>query len=659
MKKVNYKRKITALLLISVFSLSNIIFFEEIKLQNENCRSTTLSENQELMTPKKSDFLMVSVSPTSASKTISDTQQTFTYDLRDILDAYGGEWFIAIDSDPYVSQGFYSLSWSMSEKLYMDTVTYTSDTGLSIGTYNIHAKFTSTYGDVFEDATLQITNNPPPAPDNVNTYENPCYDGTASITWDKSLGATKYQLYEATSSGGAYSAIGPELGDVGSTTVSKTSEQTRFYKVKAGEVSGAWSSLSSSYAEISWSKPNSPTLSSPTTQTVYNNNSFSVTRASVGSYVDGFDWEVSIDGGTYADWSTSSLSTLSYNPPAGDHTYRFRLRVRNANFGVWSDYGESGIITISSPSTPLNFQVSEETCYDGLVTFSWTATTGATSYSLYEATTSDGTYTEIDSSIIESTTSIQKSSEDVLFFKLKAVNDVGESDFTGFIEVIWSAPETPIITTPITQTVYTTDLISVTRDSVEIYVDEFDWEISIDGEAYENLSTSILNSVSYNPPEEDHTYQFRLRVRNSEFGIWSEYGYSGILSIILADTDKPVINSPDDISYISTTTGNNITWTVSDNNPYQFQLFIDEIGQGVNIWDENELVFNIDGLSIGSHNVTLWICDNEGNWVQDQVNVTVINGQIPSKFSGLAIGSISAIFILGIMISIFIIKRKK
>ncbi|QEE16958.1 hypothetical protein DSAG12_02789 [Promethearchaeum syntrophicum] len=1074
-KKLKYIPKVIVLVLISTFLFSDVFLSEGGKFQDDETISKEFSEIQEnnlenmKNTPKSSTTVTLRPNSNIApyewspysytyvddttpdnsfigtdeygdntdvehgysnmpSDTISVSAITFYVRAREFLDC-GVSMYPKI-SDAYLS-GYttdVTTSWVTYSHTWYGTWTKTAIDGMSFKLNSIVRPYLDalcvdqiycvvTYASSLPD--------PPASPTNVNTNENPCYDGTASITWTKSPGATKYQLYEATSSGGTYSPIGSELGDVSSTTVSKTSEQTRFYKVTAGNTAG-WSGYSSSYAEISWSKPNSPTLSSPTTQTLYNHNSFSVTRASVGSYVDGFDWEVSIDGGTYADWSTSSLSTLSYNPPAGDHTYRFRLRVRNANFGVWSDYGESGIITISSPSTPLNFQVSEETCYDGLVTFSWTATTGATSYSLYEATTSDGTYTEIETGItesttqvskstenilyyklkalndvgesdfsgfievswlkpnsptlsspttqtiynhdsisvirdsvgayvdgfdwevsidggtyadwstsslstlsynppagdhtyqfrlrvrnvnfgvwsdygesgiitisspstplnfqvseetcydglvtfswtattgatsyslyeattsdgtyteietgiIESTTQVSKSAENILYYKLKALNDVGESDFSGFIEVTWSKPDSPTLTSPTTETVYNLDSISVIRDSVGAYVDEYDWEVSIDGEAYTDWSTSSLSTLSYNPPTgdhtyqfrlsvrnvnfgvwsdygesgiitvslssipmnvqtsesicydgsvqiswdvvtgatnytlyeattsdgtytpiitdiietsiiiskttietkyykikavnqvgesdfseyvsvswsapetpsitspitevvdndspflvirdsvgvyvdefnweicidggayvnwsmselnnlsydpvaEDHTYQFRLRVKNSEFGIWSDYGYSGILTIILLDTECPLIDSPADLTYTYNTIGHNITWSVSDSNPYQYQLFINGIGQGLNPWDGSNLSFNVDGFSIGNYNVTLWVSDIEGNWAQDQVNVTVESEFI---ISGYAIGSLSAIFLIGVFMSIFIIKRKR
>ncbi len=886
---MNYKSKFITLVLLSTILFSNVIFLNEMIFQDDNVNSEGLSENQVnnfdniKKIPKSSDTITLrpnsDIAPyewspytyANVDESSPDGLYVATVENGDNTDVEHGFQDMPSDTVSVSSITFYihakrigtcGLGWSPkvagsylsshAATLTTDYVTYShtwtgswskSDIDGMSFKLNVIAMFglEIIYVDqIYCEVTYSTPIIPPAAPTSVATNENPCYDGTTMITWTKSSGATKYYLYEATTSGGIYAIIGSELGDVASTSVSKPSVQTRYYKVRAGN-DGGWSSLSESYATVSWSRPPIPSLTAPITQTVYAHSSFTVARSAVGTYVDEFDWEISIDGGTYVDWSSSSSSTLFYDPPTGDHTYQFRLRVKNNVFDQWSGYGSSGIITVSTPSTPLNFQVSEETCYDGSVIFSWTATSGASSYTLFEATTSDGTYNVIRSGITETTTTLSKDAEDTLYYKLKAVNNVGDSDFSGLIEVTWSVPDLPTISSPVTQTVYThssfsvirdsvesyvdgfeweisidggsytfwsssslstlsydpsaeyhtyqfklrvknnvfdlwsgygyseivtvstssiplnvqtsesicydgsviiswdavaeatnytlyeattsdgeytaiiTDIIetsiivleptngtryyevtalndvgesdfsdyisvswsapntptitspitevvdnhlsfSVIRDSVGSYVDEFDWEISIDGGIYTDWSTSDYLTLSYDPVEEDHTYQFRLRVKNNDFGVWSEYGYSGILTITLLDTSFPLIDSPEDVTYIYGTTGHEITWSVSDSNPNQYQLFIDGVGQGINSWDGSDLTFNIDGLSKGTHNLTLSVGDIEGYWALDQVDVTVIK---ENGIPGYEIGSLSAIFLISIIVSIFVAKRKR
>ncbi len=523
--------KIITSFLISIFLFSNIIFVEEIRFQDDNANSKGLSENQTLIAPEPSGDLYVIVSPGSASKTYGNTQ-TFSYSLSDMLEGYSGEWWIAIDGGAWVSQGTWTLIWENGMGTYYNVTYYTTSSDLSCGNHVVHARFYSLgNADEYKDATIEIV---PSVPTDVNTNDNPCYNGTALITWTKSSEATNYQLYEADASDGLYSEIGSELGDVSSASVLKHSEQTKFYKVSAGN-NFVWSANSTSFAQVTWLKPETPTITSPITQTKYTQEPISVIRDPVESYVDEFDWEISIDGGVYTDWNTSTLDTVIYDPAGGNHTCQFGLRVRNINFGVWTEYCYSGIVTLSTSSVPLNIQTSESICYNGSVIISWDTVSEATNYTLYEATTVDGEYAAIITGILETSTNVSKTTNETLYFKVKAINEVGESDFSDYVSVSWSAPETPTITSPITEVVDYRPSFSVIRDSVESYVDEYDWETSIDGGAYVNWSTGELNTLTYDTIEGNHTYQFRLRVRNSDFGIWSDYGYSGILTIIEAD----------------------------------------------------------------------------------------------------------------------------
>jgi len=101
---------------------------------------------------------------------------------------------------------------------------------------------------IYVEVTYTIA---PLPPTSVNTSETPCYDGTSVINWTKAGGATKYRIYESTTSGGSYVAIGSELGDVatGPTDYEDDPPKTRYYKVKAGNVAG-WSALSTTYATV-------------------------------------------------------------------------------------------------------------------------------------------------------------------------------------------------------------------------------------------------------------------------------------------------------------------------------------------------------------------------------------------------------------------------
>jgi len=57
--------------------------------------------------------------------------------------------------------------------------------------------------------------------------------------------------------------------------------------------------------------------------------------------------------------------------------------------------------------------------------------------------------------------------------------------------------------------------------------------------------------------------------------------------------------------------------------PAYYELSIDGIGQGLHLWGGSVMTFNIDGLDLGVHFVSLQLTDTVDNMVQDNVEVTV------------------------------------
>jgi len=126
-----------------------------------------------------------------------------------------------------------------------------TDTETTSVTMYYKVKAGNTYGwSDLSDTYATVVFIPPSPPTSVDTSESPCEDGQSTITWTKSTNTTKNRIYESTTSGGSYSAIGSELGDVseGPTDV-ETVAQTLYYKLKAGN-GDLWSDLSATYATV-------------------------------------------------------------------------------------------------------------------------------------------------------------------------------------------------------------------------------------------------------------------------------------------------------------------------------------------------------------------------------------------------------------------------
>ncbi len=110
---------------------------------------------------------------------------------------------------------------------------------------------------------------------------------------------------------------------------------------------------------------------------------------------------------------------------------------------------------------------------------------------------------------------------------------------------------------------------------------------------------------------------------------------------------KPKVLASTDMTYVQGTTGNQIHWIVEDDNPLSYSIFQNDEMKLATIWNESDIIYNIDGLAAGIYNYTLILLDNSSNIVTDTVWVTVVP---PNSFDNLIIGvslGVAALVLLG------------
>lgn len=94
--------------------------------------------------------------------------------------------------------------------------------------------------------------------------------------------------------------------------------------------------------------------------------------------------------------------------------------------------------------------------------------------------------------------------------------------------------------------------------------------------------------------------------------------------ITIEDTTSPqVVVNPTNSSYLVSTTGHSITWTVMDFFPSNYTLLVNDTIFLSSIWNNDSLTLNIDGLSIGLNNLTIIFRDTTGNYATDTVWIIV------------------------------------
>jgi len=143
---------------------------------------------------------------------------------------------------------------------------------------------------------------------------------------------------------------------------------------------------------------------------------------------------------------------------------------------------------------------------------------------------------------------------------------------------------------------------------------------------------------------------------------WSDYDGSGGYEVpglssaidtyatILIDGNRPLIDSPID-SY-----GETLTWIASDDFPFSYLLYIDDIPQDLEIWDGREITISLDALPVGTHTLVMTVQDAAGNVESDEVIATAVSFILGGIGTELVIWS-SALTVAILFLVVVIIKK--
>lgn len=130
--------------------------------------------------------------------------------------------------------------------------------------------------------------------------------------------------------------------------------------------------------------------------------------------------------------------------------------------------------------------------------------------------------------------------------------------------------------------------------------------------------------------------------------------------------DRPTINHPDDVTYMETETGNEITWTpVADAGASEYVIRINGTSQGVTHWSGGAITINVDGVNASITNYQLTVFDRLGYSTSDLVILNVTEYVDPTTTgTGVPIDPMLLIIIgvgaiVVIVIIIIVMKKKK
>jgi uncharacterized protein YvpB len=102
--------------------------------------------------------------------------------------------------------------------------------------------------------------------------------------------------------------------------------------------------------------------------------------------------------------------------------------------------------------------------------------------------------------------------------------------------------------------------------------------------------------------------------------------------VTVVDTTSPIFDSiPSDLQYSEGTTGNTLSWNVTDNYPGTFEVYRNGTltGDSGSWTNAGFITINVDGLLKGAYNYTIKINDVSNNTISDSVILTVVDTTAP------------------------------
>jgi len=329
-----------------------------------------------------------------------------------------------------VMRGLTSGSETLLANVSSSTSTY-DDTAVTNGTtyyYEITGVDSAGTGAPSNEASAAPASAVPPAPTLTATAGNT----QITLSWTTAAGATSYNVYEGTSSGGE-SGTPITTGVTGNTyTVTGLTNGTTYYFEVAGVNSigaGADSNQASATPVVPPSPPAAPTglAASPGKAQV----TLSWTASSGATSYNVYEGTSS--GGESGTPIVTGVTATTYTVTGltNGTTYYFEVAGVNS-IGTGADSNQASATPVVPPSPPAAPTGLAASPGNAQVTLSWSASSGATSYNVYQGTSSGGeSSTPIATGITALTYTVTSlTNGTTYYFEVTAVNSAGVSGYS-------------------------------------------------------------------------------------------------------------------------------------------------------------------------------------------------------------------------------------
>ena len=329
----------------------------------------------------------------------------------------------------------------------------------------------------------------------------------------------------------------------------------------------------------------------------------------------------------------------SAHEPNNNETQSIALYTNNSiksyiygtDIDFWKIYTNEGVIVDKSlelftnidtptvPTTPPSSLTATDGDYTDKIIINWSNTSNTTYFELYQATSSDGTYSKLSSNVIgTSYTATNVEGGITYYYKLKGCNDVGCSSYSninsGYINVPNNAP---IANAGVNQTINEGENItldgSASSDS-DGTINSYKW--------LENSTILSTNSIFSTTTLSGGIHEIALVVADDDGATNSDVVY---VTVKATSNNAPMANA-----------GANQTATFGDNLTLDASSSVDSDGTiSQYIWKEGTTVLSISpsfsksDFTVGEHTLTLTVTDDDG--VSSSDTVVVMINEIPNK----------------------------
>ena len=259
------------------------------------------------------------------------------------------------------------------------------------------------------------------------TLTNKESTGKIVISWDAVEGATKYEVYRATSKNGTYSCISTTSNT--SVTNTKTDAgKTYYYKVRAicdvSEAAAAYSAVKSCTCDLAQTKI--------TLTNVASTGKIKISWDKVSGAVKYEVWRATSKTGTYKKITTVTGTSVTNTSAEAGKTYYYKVVAVAKNTAANSAASAVKSLTcdLAQPSVSI-------TTSSGKPKVSWKKVDGATKYEVYRATSKTGTYSKVKTTTSLNWKDAGAVKNKTYYYKVVAVcsNTAGNSAYSSIVSI--------------------------------------------------------------------------------------------------------------------------------------------------------------------------------------------------------------------------------